>query len=419
MTKAVYKDLNVNVDAFLNTFRTFVNKAGWQIKDEISDRVTATFTIKKGLLNTATVKARGTSQDLFVELIGTSAVMDLVEQAVAASCDKPTSIIGWRDQMSLRPPVQSQTASQPTPTTQPSPSISPPQPIIKPTVPKLEACLHCGAPVTYNPEEYLIICEYCGFINNPSGEQPPRYSMLPICFAGTKIIDIAKNHVAKGIFITKNMANQAEWGTIILRYVPNWTMTIQLRGSLQGDRALIKTKDAKSQVAQNLAMNALSSILAGASQGKSSGRNIQQHRSVTHSINEALDVFVVARRGAAFQPDVGVQKIPLDKKEPFQKVSDETLNVELSPAEALEKARGLALDDVRARYLSVSNFNVTATPVGDPELIYTPWWFLEYKMGGVSYSLIVDACVGNVIAGKRPWLPKKTAEKKEEVTTVA
>lgn len=414
MTIAQYKELNVNVDTFQKTFLSYVKQAGWQVKDEVADQVTATFTLKKGLLNTTIVKVRGVPQDLYVEIVGASVVMDLVEQAIAASCEKPTGIIGWRDQSRVRSPASQSTTQPP----QQSPPIPPSQSIVKPPVPKLEACLHCGAPVNYNPEEYLIICEYCGFINNPSGEQPPRYSMLPICFAGTNILDIAKNHVAKGIFITKNMANQAEWGSIILRYVPNWVMTMQLRGSLQGDRALIKTKDAKTQVAQDFAMHALGSLLAGASQGRSSGRTIQQHRPTTHSINEALDVFVVARRGATFQPDVGVQKIPLDKKEPFQKVSDETLNVEFSPVEAVEKARGLALDDVRARYLSVSNFNVTATPVGEPELIYTPWWFLEYKMGGVSYSLIIDACVGNVIAGKRPWLPKKTTEKKE-VTTVA
>lgn len=411
MTSAQYKELNVNVSTFQKTFLSYVRQAGWQVKDEVVDQVTATFTLKKGLLNTAIVKMRGVPLDLFVEIVGPSEIMDLVEQAIAASCEKPLGIIGWRDQQRQRP-GSSQPTSQPT---QPS---TPPQPLIKPVVPKLEACLHCGAPVNYNPEEYLIICEYCGFINNPSGEQPPRYSMLPVCFAGTNILDIAKKHVAKGIFITKNMVNQAEWGSIILRYIPNWMMTMQLRGSLQGDRALIKTKDAKTQVAQDFAMKALGSMLAGASHGRTAGRTVQQYRPTTHSINETLEVFVVARRGAAFQPDVGVQKIALDKKEPFQKVSDETLNVELSPAEAVEKAKGLALDDVRARYLSVSNFNVTATPMGDAELVYTPWWFLEYKLGGVSYSLIIDACVGNVIAGKRPWLPKKTAEKKE-VTSVA
>jgi len=413
MTSASYKDLNVNVTGCQKTFLSYVKQAGWQVKNEVVDSVTATFTLKKGLLNTAIVKMRGVPQDLFVEIVGESGVMDLVEQAIAASCEKPTGIIGWRDQM-RRPGVSSQSTPPPQ---QPNPPVQP-QPVTKTVVPKLEACLHCSAPMHPNPEEYLVICEYCGFINNPSGEQPPRYSMLPVCFAGTNVLEIAKNHVAKGVFITKNMVNQAEWGSIILRYVPNWVMTMQLRGSLQGDRALIKTKDAKAQVAQDFAMNALGSMLAGASRGRSAGRTVQQYRPTTHSINETVDVFVVARRSAAFQPDVGVQKIPLDKKEAFQKVNDETLNVELSPMEAVEKAKGLALEDVRARYLSVSNFNVTAVPVGDAELIYTPWWFLEYKMGGVSYSLIVDACVGNVIAGKRPWLPKKTVEKKEVTTIV-
>ncbi|MCX6664919.1 MAG: hypothetical protein NT038_02495 [Euryarchaeota archaeon] len=409
MTRANYKELNIHVPSFHKAFLDYAKKAGWQVKDEVYDQVTATFTIKKGLLNTSIIKARGNAQDLVVEMIGASTVMDLVEQAIAANCDKPTSIVGWREQMRLQPPAPQQTMPQQAPPSQAPAPIPTPQSIVKPPVPKLEACLHCGAPVNYNPEEYLIICDYCGFINNPSGEQPPRHSMLPICFAGTQAIDIAKNHVAKGILITKGMANQAEWGSIVLRYVPNWAVTMQLRGSVQGERALIKTKDTKSQVAQDVAMHAIGGVLGGIL-GKSVGKNIA-NRSEYNSINEALDVFVVARRAAAFQPDVGAQKIPLDKKEPFQKTGEETLNVEFTPAEAREKAKGLAINDVRARYMSVSSFSVMATPVGEPELIYSPWWFIEYRMGGVSFSLIVDACAGNVIAGKRPWLPKGTTKK--------
>jgi len=66
--------------------------------------------------------------------------------------------------------------------------------------------------------------------------------------------------------------------------------------------------NAKAQVAQDFAMKALGSMLAGASRGRSAGRTVQQYRPTTHSINETVDVFVVARRSAAFQPDVGVQK---------------------------------------------------------------------------------------------------------------
>ena len=104
MTSAQYKDLNVNVSVFQRTLLAYVKQAGWQVKDEVTDQVTATFTLKKGLLNTTVVKVRGVPHDLFVEIVGASAVMDLVEQAIAASCEKPTGIIGWRDQIRLRSP---------------------------------------------------------------------------------------------------------------------------------------------------------------------------------------------------------------------------------------------------------------------------------------------------------------------------
>jgi len=118
-----------------------------------------------------------------------------------------------------------------------------------------------------------------------------------------------------------------------------------------------------------------------------------------------MDVSVVARKAAEFQPDAGA-KIPLDKKEPFKKTGEETLNVEINAQAAAERAKSLALQELRSRYTFVSRFSVGAYPVGDSELIYSPWWFIEYRMGGRSFSVIVDACNGSVIAGQRPWLPK-------------
>jgi hypothetical protein len=31
---------------------------------------------------------------------------------------------------------------------------------------------------------------------------------------------------------------------------------------------------------------------------------------------------------------------------------------------------------------------------GEPELIYSPCWFIEYNTGGKAYSVIVDVCSG-------------------------
>jgi hypothetical protein len=203
------------------------------------------------------------------------------------------------------------------------------------------------------------------------------------------------------------MAERAEWGQIVLRYVPNWAVTVQLDGDIEGKKALVKTKDAKGQVAQEVAMQALGgalgSIFGGG--GRGAGRAMTD-RTERMSVSEAMDVPIVARKAAEYQPDPGAYKIPLEKKEPFKKTGEETLNVEIGAQEASERAKGLALQDLRARYTFVSRFSVMANPIGEPELIYMPWWFIEYKMGGNSYSMIVDACNGSVVAGQRPWLPK-------------
>jgi hypothetical protein len=267
--------------------------------------------------------------------------------------------------------------------------------------------------MTYDPEEVLVVCNYCGYVNNTTGEQPPRYSMLPIVLSGSQAMDAAKDHVAKGILVTRGMAERADWGSIVLRYIPNWAVTVQLDGDIEGKKALVKTKDAKGQVAQEVAMQALGGALGGifGGAGRGAGRAMTD-RTERISISEAMDVPVVARKAAEYQPDPGAYKIPLEKKEPFKKTGEETLNVEISGKEASERARGLALQEVRSRYTFVSRFSVFANPMGEPELIYSPWWFIEYRMGGNSYSTIVDACNGSIVAGQRPWLPKGAVKRR-------
>jgi hypothetical protein len=397
------------MENFQRVLPEYVKQTGWNVKKAIPGENSFMFELKKGFFDKAVIKVRGVPQDLYVEIEGPYELMDITEQALANSCDNPAALIGWKEQAKqqameiakgLAGGIQPQVPSAPAPSQQPSPAP-------KPAAPKLEACMHCGAPLTYNPEEVLVICNYCGYVNNTTGEPPPRYSMLPVIINGSQAMEIAKDHVAKGILVTRGMAERAEWGSIVLRYVPNWTVTVQLEGDLEGKKALIKTKDTKGQVAQEVAMQAiggaLGSIFGGA--GRGAGKAISDRTERT-SISEAMDVSVVARKAPAYQPDAGALKIPLDKKEPFKKPGEETLNVEINAKEATERAKGLALQELRSRYTFVSRFSVGAYPVGEPELIYSPWWFIEYCMGGRSFSVIVEACNGSVIAGQRPWLPK-------------
>jgi hypothetical protein len=388
------------------TLPDYIKQAGWSVKKQIPGQNSFMFELKKGFFDKAVIKVRGVPEDVSIEVDGPEGLMDIVEQALANSCANPAALIGWKEQAKQQA-MEFAKASAAAQTSVSASAPTPPTPAPKPAAPKLETCMHCAAPLTYDPEEVLVICNYCGYINNTTGEQPPRYSMLPVVVNGSQAMEIAKDHVGKGILVTRGMAERAEWGSIILRYVPNWAVTIQLDGNVEGKRALIKTKDTKGQVAQEVAMQALGGALGGlfGGAGRGAGRAMAD-RTERMSVSEAMDVSVVARKAAEFQPDAGAYKIPLDKKEPFRKTGEETLNVEINDKAAAERAKSLALQELRARYTFVSRFSVGANPVGDAELIYSPWWFIEYRMGGRSFSVIIDGCSGSVIAGQRPWLPK-------------
>ncbi len=406
MISARYRSIGVKLEAFQQTIPKYAEQLGWTTKKTIPGQTSFMLELKKGLFDKAVIKVRGVPDDLYVEVDGPQDLMDYVEQALAESSANPAALIGWKEQAKQQAMDFAKSFAgviQP-----PSVAMPPPPSVVtKPAAPKLEACLHCGAPITYDPEEVLVVCNYCGFINNTTGEQPPKYSMLAVSLAGSQALEVAKDHLAKGILITRGMAERAEWGSILLRYVPNWNVTIQLDGDIEGKKALTKSKDVKTQVAQEIALQALGgalgSIFGGA--GRGAGRAITD-RTERISVSEAMDVPVVARKAAEYQPDPGAYKIPLEKKEPFKKTGEETLNVEINAREASERAKGLAMQEIRSRYTFVSRFSVFANPIGEPELIYSPWWFIEYRMGGNSYSMIVDASNGSVVAGQRPWLPK-------------
>lgn len=408
MISARYRQIGVRMETFQQALPRYVNQQGWNVKKIFPGQNSLMIELKKGFFDKAMIKARGVPEDVYVEVDGPQDMMDLVEQALAESCSNPAALISWKEQAKQQAMEFAKgfagVVQVPTGTVTPT---APPPPAPKPTAPKLETCIHCSAPLTYDPEEVLVVCNYCGFINNTTGEQPPRYSMLPVSVTGSQAIETAKNHLAKGILVTRGMAERAEWGSIVVRYIPNWAVTVQLDGDIEGKKALVKSKDTKSQVAQEVAMQALGgalgSIFGGA--GRGAGKALAD-RTERITISEAMDVPVVARKAAEFQPDPGAYKIPLEKKEPFRKTGEETLNVEISAREAVERAKGLALQELRARYTFVSRFSVFANPVSEPELVYSPWWFIEYKMGGKSYSMIVDASNGSIVAGQRPWLPK-------------
>ena len=156
MISARYREIGVRMENFQQALPGYVQQLGWSVKKVIPGQNSCMLELKKGFFDKAVIKARGVPQDVVVEVEGPENLMDVVEQALANSCDNPGALIGWKEQAQqqamefakgLAGIVKVPTPAAPV---QPPPQPTPP----KPAAPKLEACMHCSAPLTYDPEEF-------------------------------------------------------------------------------------------------------------------------------------------------------------------------------------------------------------------------------------------------------------------------
>ncbi|MCS7126962.1 MAG: hypothetical protein NZ953_01015 [Thaumarchaeota archaeon] len=405
-----YRNAGVDMTAFQRNLIEILQRSGWKVNKHLPGQRSLLVEVSRGFMKKGTIRAGGSPEELRVDVEGPEELKDLVDQALMESCANPSAIVGWR-QLEAREALE-MLSSTPlgklfgTPqTTVPTQSSQPQLPVrqARPTQrPRLEACLHCGAPLTYDPEEVLVICGYCGYANNPTGEKPPRMSMVPMSVDGSAAMRIAQDFAAKGILVTKGMVERASWGEIWSAYVPIWVVPVRVRGEVIGERGLVKTKSEVAKVAQEIGLE-----LLGAALGGKAGRTIAD-RERKETVDELMQVPVVARRSAAYQPDPEAFRVPLERKLPFRRTGDEVLNAEMDEAEAVNFAKGTALETIRSRYTTLRKFDVSAFEAGEPELVYDPWWFVKYEMSGREFMVVVSGSTGNVIAGQRPWIPRRS-----------
>ena len=185
MTLARYQGINVRIDGLQKTLPKYVKKAGWNVKKVISFPNNVMFELKQGFFTKTTINVKQIAQDATLDFEGSREHMGITETALTDSCDKSEALVRWKKQERKQTQEFMSCAAIAQPQAAPVQVAQPVAP--KPPAPKLEACLHCNAPLTYYPEEVLVSCDYCGHINNPTGEKPPRYSMLPVYVNGSEV----------------------------------------------------------------------------------------------------------------------------------------------------------------------------------------------------------------------------------------
>ncbi|MEN3048237.1 MAG: hypothetical protein ABDH63_05595 [Candidatus Caldarchaeales archaeon] len=408
-----YRNAGVDMDALQRNLVEILRRSGWKVNRHLPGQRGFLIEASKGFMKRGTIKAGGVPDEVRVDVEGPEELKDLVDLALTESSSNPGALASWRQleaQEALKELASSPLGkifgipSPPTTVQQgPAPQVPTVQQVPRQVQrPKLEACLHCGAPLTYDPEEVLVICEYCGYANNVTGEQPPRISMVPMSVDGNAAMRIAMDFAAKGILVTKGMVERASWGEIWSAYVPVWVVPVKVYGEVVGERGLVRAKSEAARMAQEIGLE-----LLGAALGGRAGRAIAD-RERRETVDELMQVPVVARRSTAYQPDVMAFSVPLERKMPFRRTGDVVLNAEMGRAEAVDAAKGIALETVRSRYTTLRKFDVSAYEAGEPELVYDPWWFVKYEMSGRQFMVVVSGSTGNVIAGQRPWIPRRS-----------
>jgi len=407
-----YKGVAADPHLTAERFAEAIKQMGYKtkiIKTVASSRVE----FKKGFLGRqGYLIFRRIGDDLLVEGSFSKDIIQALDDAVLSCASNPAAFKPFHEAMQEEAAAALNRLGQifgrviPTPT-RPTPPPPPPPPTQPAPRPKLEACPNCGAPLRYDPEEIIVTCSYCGYTINVTGEEIRRHSMLPLLISGADAIKIAKDYAAKSIFVTSKAAEEAEWGDVRLYWVPLWLYTVNVKGYVVGRKALIATRDTKKQVFQEVGVGllgaALSSAFGGFGRAISKGLQAREERA---EISETLDVPVIARKSAMFQLEAGKWRVPVEKKEPYRKaVQGEVLGAELTEKEAREKAISEALATIRSRYTVLLRFDVDAQVLGEGELVHAPFWFIKYIMKGREYAVVVDGCSGQVVSGKRPWLP--------------
>jgi len=336
---------------------------GYKTELETS-KITSIVHWKKGFFKKGSVVLSSENDDLIVQGYVEDEIIPFLDEALYETFSDKSKFIPYKEKLNLENIKKKEEEKA-----QAEQQTQAPQRI------KLEKCKNCGAPLNIGGETlpWLIICEYCGFVNNADASKPiPQIGILNA--SDIDAFKIAEDFIAKGIFVTRGAAKSANMRVVQDNYVPIWHIVVSLNGYVETLRYVTETIGKQ--------------VIT---------RQIRQR----FQIAETYEVPIIARANSEFQPDFEKYKLPLSSKQPLKYVPN-MLSVELDEKEASSIAISKALEHVKKRYSNIVTFNVNGNIVGSPELIYVPIVVVKYNWDKKEYFVAIDKSSGNVIAGTRP-----------------
>ena len=277
----------------------------------------------------------------------------------------------------------------------------------------ITSCPRCGAPIPPNQEDVVFTCRYCGFAVAFAGKDEIKiHSMLENHLHVQQAVETAQKYMDKGLF-RSDVAENATITNVKLRYLPFWTFPVTantncsgitgtgLQGEMQQLQNVLRDKQATK------ASRFGSLLKAGASAFFESQQQNRQPKNVSLSFSSNYTWPILSRKSTI--REISYYDVPIARKIPFdfgRIPSDaEFLKTEYTQEEAKLKVktevegkeRGIASGKVDT--LQSCNINTT---IGEGELVAAPVWFVNYKVKGDNYTVLIDGAEGKVLGGGKP-----------------
>ena len=236
------------------------------------------------------------------------------------------------------------------------------------------SCSHCGAPLSVQPGEILITCNYCGFTSVVETGKPFEFehSLILNTIAPDQVFEAVKNWMKNSFIAPKDLSKKASLIEQNLTYLPFWVVSGEASSHYKGVFERVSPVVEKEG-----------------------------------DISNNYDWMVLARTQTDFP--TRSYHLSLEGKIPFEATKIEkgakVLNSEMTQQEAAERAR----DEINNLHQDLSKDRVdkivdikTTFDISATYYLHAPVWFLAYEYKGKKFPVLMDGASGQIIKGDLP-----------------
>lgn len=267
-------------------------------------------------------------------------------------------------------------------------------------------CPNCAASISYNPEDVIITCEYCGAIANQKGESIPNHYMLPNNISSDDLISMIQKWLPSHSRIKKN---EIALSSVRPLLIPYWAIQVNAQSHYIG---YIRATDYREEQRTRTVTD---------NNGNSHQETYTEqvpvtvYRPVENDINENRRRILLSRQGALFFGQKDLEKIldrEISQAKPFDLEMVKNLGKEvkflageIEDDDAREIIATFVKSDHRAQAHKATTelFDCrTNVQMGDSYFVHYPFWLVEYTYEGKSYRVAFDGFQKEILKGETP-----------------